>query len=116
MSGYCGAKEEWFEPTHQLDAASRDVRLDLLVEFEVVLLRQDVDLGAGRLLPFADPLVELFVLLSADQLGVDRDALELAGQFCGIRRSPAQASITTPAETPASSLFISTPPMFTPSS
>ncbi|MNT33350.1 hypothetical protein D3C72_1692720 [compost metagenome] len=69
------------------DAARGDIRLDLLVEFEVILLRQDVDLGAGRLFPFRDPLIELFVLLSADQLGVDGDAFELAGQFRGIGRS-----------------------------
>ncbi|MCY1246903.1 hypothetical protein D9M72_601790 [compost metagenome] len=68
------------------DAARGDIRLDLLVEFEVILLRQDVDLGAGRLFPFRDPLIELFVLLSADQLGVDRDAFKLAGQVSGHSR------------------------------
>lgn len=66
------------------DAAGGDVGFDLLVEFEVVLLRQNVDLGAGRLLPFADALVELFVLLAANQLGVDGNTLELAGRSAAL--------------------------------
>ena len=51
MPGYCGAKDEWFDADAPGDAARGDVRLDLLVEIEVVLLGDDVDLGAGRLSP-----------------------------------------------------------------
>ena len=48
----------------------------------MVLLRQDVNLGAGQLFPFADTLVERLILLSADKLGVDRYTVELSRQIC----------------------------------
>ena len=48
----------------------------------MVLLRQDVNLGAGQLFPFADTLVERLILLSADKLGVDRYAFEFSRQLC----------------------------------
>ncbi|MNT84272.1 hypothetical protein D3C72_2242640 [compost metagenome] len=53
----------------------------------MVLLGDDVDLGARRLLPFGDARVEGFVLLSADQLGVDGHAVKLAGQIGRTDRS-----------------------------
>ena len=49
---------------------------------------KDVDLGAGQLLPLADARVERLILLAADQLGVDGDAVELAGQVGGKRSCP----------------------------
>ena len=52
----------------------------------MVLLGDHVDLGAGQFLPLADTRVEPLVLLAADELGVDGDALEFAGQIGGKRR------------------------------
>ena len=56
----------------------------------MVLLGDDVDLGAGQLLPFGDARVERLVLLAADQLGVDGDAVEFARQIGGKRRARTQ--------------------------
>src|SRR5690606_14731983 len=72
------------------NAVRGDVRLDLLVEIEMVLLGDDVDLGAGRCFPFRDARVERLILLAADQLGVDGDAVELAGQLLGDGRTCSQ--------------------------
>ncbi|ENN87507.1 hypothetical protein RHSP_43907 [Rhizobium freirei PRF 81] len=65
------------------NAARRHVGLDFLVEFEVVLLGQNVDLGARRLLPLGDARIKRLILLSADELGVDRHARKFARQIGG---------------------------------
>lgn len=54
----------------------------------MVLLGQYVDLGAGQFLPLANAGVERLILLAADQLGIDGDALELSGQVGGERDAP----------------------------
>ena len=63
-----------------LDRARRDVGLEFLVEFEMVFLGEDVDLGAGQLLPFGDAGIERLVFLTANQFRIDRDAGERAGK------------------------------------
>jgi hypothetical protein len=65
------------------DRIGRQIRLELLVELEVVLLRDDVDFPAGELLPFSNAGVERFVFLPADQLRVDGDAGERTGEIDG---------------------------------
>ncbi len=76
-----------------------DVRLDFLVQLEVVLLGQDVDLGTGRLFPFSNARIQRFILLTANELGIDGDAFKFTRKF----RSPAEtipaASRTEPAST-----------------
>jgi hypothetical protein len=59
--------------------------LIFLVELEMALLGNDVDLGAGRLLPFGNAGIKRFILLAADQLGVDRHAFEFTRQIGGNR-------------------------------
>ena len=75
----------------------------------MVLFRENVDLGARRLFPLADALVELFILLAADELCVDRDAIEFAGRSAACAATE-QANTITPADTPESSLFMTFPP------
>src|SRR5690606_17711576 len=58
-----------------------DVGLDFLVQLEMVLLGKHIDLCAGRLLPIGDARIKRFILLTADQLGVDGDAIEFSGQI-----------------------------------
>ena len=69
------------------DRIGGDIRLELLVELEVVLFRDDVDLGAGELLPFGDAGVERFVFLPADQFRVDGDARKRTGETGGRRQA-----------------------------
>ncbi len=65
------------------DRVGCEIRLELLVELEMVLLRDDVHLGSGQLLPFGDPAVERLVFLTADEFGVEADAGERTGQVGG---------------------------------
>ncbi len=67
-----------------VDRTRCDVRFDFLVQFEVVLLGQDVDLGTGCLFPIGNARIKRFVLLTADQLGVNCNAFKFARKF----RSP----------------------------
>lgn len=72
-----------------VDRTGSDIGLDFLVQLEVVLLGKDVNLGAGGLLPFADTRIERFILLAANELGVDRHAFKLARQIgCNRRGHP----------------------------
>ncbi len=64
-----------------VDRTRSDVRLDFLVQFEVVLLGQDVDLGTGRFFPFGNARIQRFILLTADQLGVYRHAFKFTRQI-----------------------------------
>ena len=73
----------WFQPTHQLTRVGGDIGLELLVDVEAVLLGENVDLGAGQLLPFADAGVERLILLAADQFRVDDDAWKRSGLIGG---------------------------------
>jgi len=49
----------------------------------MVLLGQNVDLGARFLLPLGNPRIKRLILLAADELGVDRHTRKLAGQIGG---------------------------------
>ena len=85
MSGYCGAKEEWLEPTHQLmlpEAMSDLISLSSSkwFFFDRMLTLAPVSFSHSR-----DARIERLILLAADQLGVDRHAFELAGQIRGGR-------------------------------
>ena len=65
------------------DVIGGDIGLELLVDVEAVLLGENVDLGAGQFLPFADAGVERFVLVAADDLRVDHHAGERSGLIGG---------------------------------
>ncbi len=71
-------------------AAGSHVRLDLLVDLEMALFRDDIDLGAGRLFPFGDAGIKRLILLAANQLGLDGHAVEFARQFLCASRTRRQ--------------------------
>ena len=66
-----------------IDGVGGDVGLELLVDVETVLLGENVDLGAGQFLPFADPAVERLILVAADELCADDDAGKRSGLIGG---------------------------------
>lgn len=52
----------------------------------MILLGKNVYLCARRLLPIGNARIKRFILLTADQLGVNGHALELAGQIRRVSR------------------------------
>ncbi|MCY1360167.1 hypothetical protein D9M69_467800 [compost metagenome] len=67
-----------------------NVRLDFLVQLEVVLLGQNVDLGTGRFFPFGNARIQRFILLTANELGVNCNAFKFARKFRSPRRNHTQ--------------------------